>query len=708
MAAAIACAVIVGLVSPLAVGPPSPTAPPPPREGVAAHLAPELPHVTPVPLARFPGLLDLSRPPAGSSSLRSKVVNTNAAYASEPAPMGIADYGVTGSLQPYTYSTTEFVATANISALKGDSSQSGTYDGFQLNDVVIFEKGHTNYTYWIQNAPDFDTSSNTLYLDDEVWNLTSASSYMSPGAVVGLGETDDGLYDYSPPGPSATYPGNFDVLPLPLTLQLQTTSYVVDGIPSVGIGYDLGDGWVVQDNLSFPFARNTTDENFVVDGYAYNGAGIFTDSEFDLVSGGDGAMQIDTGSVLQMTLQYWNGHNLQAVPNAWDFGSDTAETISQVVVKSLVAPSNGLPGASWTKGSGSLGPLYNLSQLAQVTVLGAPRGTIEVNGTATPYVDGSALLTLAPGTYTISQVDPGNLLAERNVTVREGEVTTVDLHLQSVTVQELGLPSDASWSVAWNRTTFSSSTTSIDLLALNSSYPLEVIPVAGFTTDSYDRSAVVAGATTVTIVWSPFESAVTFNETGLPSGTTWSASVGSATARSSGTVLGLNVSNGTYTYQIGAPFTFEASAPSGPITISGSAQVIYLTFTLRPSYLGGTVTPANASLSVDGIVASIVGGRFNVTLLPGSHAVVASLAGFARWNETINTTAGNTTLVPIDLAPLSDHTPGGGSGGNAPASTWSAEEGPILVGIVGAVAVALIGALWWARGGLRQRKKGDP
>jgi hypothetical protein len=404
-----------------------------------------------------------------------------------------------------------------------------------------------------------------------------------------------------------------------------------------------------------------------------------------------------------MTLQYWNGHNLQAIPNAWDFGSDTAESISQVLVTPIVSPSNGLPGASWTKGSGSLGPLYNLSQLAQVTVLGSPSGSIDVNGNATAYVGDRAVLTLAPGTYTISQVDPGNVLAERNVTVTAGEVSTVDLHLQSVTVQESGLPIGTPWSFTWNGTAFSSSASAIDLLSLNSSYDLAIAPIAGFTTAPYDRISEVSGSTIVTIDWTPFEAMVTFNESGLPSGTTWLASVGTVTARGNGTTLALNASNGTYTYLVGAPFAFEASDASGPITIAGFAQIIYLTFTLRPSYLAGTVTPGNATLSVDGIVAPIVDGRFNVTLLPGSHEVVASRSGFVRWNESINTTAGNTTLVPIDLVPLSVSNPGGGSGGSSPSSAWSSEEVVVLVGIVSAVAIALVAVLGWGRSARRRR-----
>jgi hypothetical protein len=678
-----------------------------PRDGVAGSLRP-VPSPVPNPLtsaahdaasagARLAGPLPRPHSPEQGSASGTTSVNPAWGYTSEPAPMGIADFGVTGSLVPYSYSTTEFVATANITSLEGDSSQSGKVDGFQLNDVVIFQDGPTNFTYWIQNAPNIDTATDTLVLDDEVWNMTTPSAYLSHGAVVGLGETSDGLYDYSPPGPSSSYPGNFEPLSLPLTLQLRTTSYLVDGVPSVGVGYDLGSGWVDQDNLSFPFARNMTDDNFVVDGYSLNGGHLFTDSEFDLVSAGDGYSQIDTGSVLQMTLEYSNGHNLESIPNAWNFGSDTAETISNVLDTPLASPPDGIPGAAWAKGSGTLGPLYNLTQEAQLTIIGPANQTVDVNGVPTPYLGGEALLTLAPGTYEIALIEQRAQVEERNVTLVAGESNTLDFTYQNVTLEESGLPPGTSWSVRWNGTTFSSLGTSIEIQSLDGTFDLSISPVPGYATSQYNRTLLVDGGITINVTWVPFLWGVTFSEAGLPPGTEWWVMLGTGTVQSTQTALSFRAVNGTLPFMVGAPYAYEPSESTGGITILGYPQDLAISFSLRPSYIAGTVAPGNATVTVDGVAATLIDGAFNVSVSAGSYVVMATLSGYSTYGGNVTTTAGNVTPVIITLQPASTRQAEPST--SVVSSPWTTFAPFILFGIAIIAVVAL--ALILRRGGRR-------
>ena len=90
--------------------------------------------------------------------------------------------------------------------------------------------------------------------------------------------------------------------------------------------------------------------------------------------------------------------------------------------------------------------------------------------------------------------------------------------------------------------------------------------------------------------------AVTFSESGLKTGTTWSVNLGGAVNSSSTTAIGFSEPNGTYSYSIGAVSGYTASPSSGSVTVSGAAPPpIPITFTVAttngetddwPTYLG--------------------------------------------------------------------------------------------------------------------------
>ena len=88
---------------------------------------------------------------------------------------------------------------------------------------------------------------------------------------------------------------------------------------------------------------------------------------------------------------------------------------------------------------------------------------------------------------------------------------------------------------------------------------------------------------------------VTFSESGLVTGTSWSVTLGGSTRSSTSSSIGFTEPNGTYAYTVGAVAGYTVSPPSGTVTVQGSAVPVPITFTPQapsgetdnwPTYLG--------------------------------------------------------------------------------------------------------------------------
>ena len=121
----------------------------------------------------------------------SNQVNVFQAYSKEPAPMGIADYGVGYNNVPYSYNSTSFLGIVNISSLYTHNSSlyAPAEMTFQLNINLVFNDGSTQYVYWVQDVADLNTSSgnHVISLIDNVWNLSAANANMHNSTVLGNG-----------------------------------------------------------------------------------------------------------------------------------------------------------------------------------------------------------------------------------------------------------------------------------------------------------------------------------------------------------------------------------------------------------------------------------------------------------------------------------------------------------------------------------------
>jgi len=362
-------------------------------------------------------------------------------YCKEPAPMGIADYGI-GPSGPYEYATKSFVGIVTIRSLLTDD---GTYGrdhnalSFQLNVEFEFNTTCGPRVFWVQNVADVRSfgSGNILTLANYVlnlWNWSEPGAIMDPSGISGGGSFGK---PQDPYGYVGTREGNFTPYnhTTPIAITLNTTSGMnPSGEPTVSLAYDFGNGLVTYDTVTFTNVTVTSTPVFKVNGFQYAPTNAFYEAA--LILGGF-PTTTDILSDVQLQLEYWNGHNYQTVPNAYNFGSNTAETISNVISRFSHHSGNGEISAEILPGAGQLGELYNQFQTGVIDITSPlASGTLYVtnasdpNATAwqIPFVDGEAAVTLYPGCYDLQLYNQyGKLYDQGNFTVSAGQI----LHLQT-------------------------------------------------------------------------------------------------------------------------------------------------------------------------------------------------------------------------------------------------------------------------------------
>ncbi len=160
----------------------------------------------------------------------------------------------------------------------------------------------------------------------------------------------------------------------------------------------------------------------------------------------------------------------------------------------------------------------------------------------------------------------------------------------AVTFTETGLPSGTSWSVTLNGSTLSSTSTSIVFTESNGAYPYTIPIASGYTPSPSSGSVTVDNAAVAVPVTftalAPGTYLVTFTESGLPSGTSWSVTLAGSPMSSTTTTITFSEKNDTYSYAVGAVSGYSASPSSGSVTVNGGPQSVPITFTKSPPVSG--------------------------------------------------------------------------------------------------------------------------
>ncbi len=204
----------------------------------------------------------------------------------------------------------------------------------------------------------------------------------------------------------------------------------------------------------------------------------------------------------------------------------------------------------------------------------------------------------------------------------------------TVTFTEAGLPVGVSWSVTANGVPQTApSGTAITSTVANGTFPFSIGGVAGYHQPTLPYSGghfVVAGSSfpEPTLQFVPFVYAVTFTESGLPSGgnTFWGVSVnGSLYSAPAGGSIGFALSNGTVPYTIPDVPGFHQTTMSysGTLTVSGAPLT-------EPTLVFSAVT-YSVTFTESGLVP---GTQWTVTLQGSPQSSTSSSITFVEPNGT--------------------------------------------------------------------------
>ncbi len=201
----------------------------------------------------------------------------------------------------------------------------------------------------------------------------------------------------------------------------------------------------------------------------------------------------------------------------------------------------------------------------------------------------------------------------------------------TVTFVETGLPYGTSWSVSMNSAMKTSSTGTIvysptNGLYMNVSYSVSNVP--GYVASKYSGSVALDGKNAViTVAFTPYNYNVTFKESNLPAGTTWSVTLNGNTETSSTSAISFSVPNGTYNYSIGSVLGYH-TASTGNLTVDGASLLIPVTF-LQNEYtltVKETGLPAGDSwmFTFNGTQHASVSDTISIQTVSGTYAVSAT------------------------------------------------------------------------------------
>ena len=389
---------------------------------------------------------------------------------------------------------------------------------------------------------------------------------------------------------------------------------------------------------------------------------------------GNGAKMILSGGALPQNI-FWSvasGVNLgTGVQFSGNILSQTAITIAtgtslngRALAQSAVTlQGNDITAPSPPIPTGEYNVTFNETGLSSGTLWSAT-----FNGSAISSTTNTISFTVANGTYpySIGSVSGYTLSASSgNVTVSGKNITqnitftpVKIISKYTVIFNETGLLSGTSWAVTFNGSVLSSTTSTISFTAANGTYPYSIGSVSGYTSSVLSGNIVVSGKNVtqnITFTHAKIVSkyTVTFSETGLSSGTSWSVTVNGSTISSTTNTISFTAANGTYPYSIGSVSGYTLSVSSGNIAVSGKNITQNIIFTPVKIISKYTVTFNETGLSsgtswtvtFNGSVLSSTTNTISFTVANGTHSYsIGSVSGY-----TLSVSSGNVTVNGKDV-----------------------------------------------------------
>jgi len=158
----------------------------------------------------------------------------------------------------------------------------------------------------------------------------------------------------------------------------------------------------------------------------------------------------------------------------------------------------------------------------------------------------------------------------------------------AVTFSETGLPLAMSWSVTVGGVMHTSFLSTIVANETAGTYPFTIGSVPGYTASiTAGNVTVSSGPKTVDISFSavpgPGHYRVSFDETGLPSGTSWGVTLNGTLLISSSVAINFTEANGSLTFEVGSVAGYSASPSTGSVDVKGGPETLSIDFTTSQS-----------------------------------------------------------------------------------------------------------------------------
>jgi uncharacterized repeat protein (TIGR02543 family) len=178
-----------------------------------------------------------------------------------------------------------------------------------------------------------------------------------------------------------------------------------------------------------------------------------------------------------------------------------------------------------------------------------------------------------------------------------------------VTFTETGLPSGTMWAVTLNGSLESSTTSMIVFSEVNNTYSFNVSSVTGYMANPASGMLVVNGAPVPeAIMFSvivPPSYNVTFSESGLTTGTSWSVTLGGSLMSSTNATIVFSEPSGSYPYSVSAVTGYTANPSSGNIAVNDAPTSQTIVFTPPANY---TLTFTESGLAAGTVWSVTVNG----------------------------------------------------------------------------------------------------
>ena len=307
---------------------------------------------------------------------------------------------------------------------------------------------------------------------------------------------------------------------------------------------------------------------------------------------------------------------------------------------------------------------------------GLPSGTLwTVTLSGTPHSSTGTTISVSEpnGTYGYSvggvagySVSPSS----GSVTVNGASVSTGVVFsptTYSVAFSESGLPSGQTFKVTLGGVpeslTTNGGTDTLSFAVANGTDAYTIAGIAGFSQATLPASGNVlvngAAVTEPTLVYTQVSYSVTFTESGLPGGTSWTVTLNSLPASSTGSSIGFSEPNGTYGFAVSGVAGYTASPDAGSVTVDGAATDVAMVFT-PVSYVvafsesglpAGTTFQVTLNSAPESIVTDGSTDTLSFSVVNGSYGY--AIAGISGYHQS---TLPGTGTVVVDGSSVSEPT----------------------------------------------------